>query len=88
MLRPKLSEDCGDIPFQTETDSGPKFIMVDLDGEELVCRAEVCDVIFLQDFALHLGHGFRSSLQIYHGNIDYIQKYQNTVSAVIEVGSG
>jgi hypothetical protein len=45
ILKAKSSEDCGDIGVLTETDSG--IITVDLDAEELACRAEVRDLVLL-----------------------------------------
>jgi hypothetical protein len=38
-------ENCGDIGFLTKTDSGTFFIVVDLNAEELACRAEVRDLV-------------------------------------------
>jgi hypothetical protein len=35
MLHAESFEDCGDIGFLTETDSGTIFIAVDLDAEEM-----------------------------------------------------
>jgi hypothetical protein len=40
-------EDCRDIVFLTETDSGTILTMVDLDAEELACRAKVCEHVLL-----------------------------------------
>jgi hypothetical protein len=86
MLHAESSENGGDKGFLTETDSGTNFITVDLDAEELACRAEVRDLIFLQEFGLDLDRSFGGGLQISHGDIIDIQQYQNTVTAEIEVG--
>jgi len=45
MLHAESSEDCGDIAVLTETD--PVTIVVDLDAEELACRAKVLDLLFV-----------------------------------------
>jgi hypothetical protein len=47
MLHAEWFYDCGDIGFLTKTDSGTIFIVVDLDAEELACRAEVRDLVLL-----------------------------------------
>jgi hypothetical protein len=62
-------EDCGDIGFLTETDSGTIFIAVDLDAEKLACRAEVRDLVFLWEFRFDFDRGFGSSLWLWHGDI-------------------
>jgi hypothetical protein len=45
MLHAESSEECGDIGFLTKTDSG--IISVDFDAEELVCWAEVRNLVLL-----------------------------------------
>jgi hypothetical protein len=45
MLHAESSEDCGDIGFLSETDSG--IIAVDFDAEELACGAKVGDLVLL-----------------------------------------
>jgi len=45
MFHAESSENRGDIDFLTETDSG--IFAVDFDAEELACRDEVRDHIFL-----------------------------------------
>jgi hypothetical protein len=88
MLHAESFEDCEDIGFQTETDSGTIFIAVDLDAEELTCRTEVRDLIFLREFCLDLDRSLGGGLRILHGEIVDIQKYQNTIAAEIEIWIG
>jgi hypothetical protein len=86
MLHAESSEDCGDIGFLSETDSG--IIAVDFDAEELACGAKVGDLVLLWELRFDFDRGFGSSLRIWHGDIFDIQKYENTVAAEIEVGIG
>jgi len=69
MLHAKSSEDWGDIGFLTETDSGTNYIAVDLNAEELVCRPEVRDPIYLRELWLGLDHGFGGGIRTWHGDI-------------------
>jgi len=46
MLHVESSEDRGDLGFLTETDPGT--VAVDIDAEQLACRTEVRDFIFLR----------------------------------------
>jgi len=47
MLHAESFEGCGGIGFLTETDSSTIVIAVDLDAEELVCQADVRDLVLL-----------------------------------------
>jgi hypothetical protein len=47
ILYAEAFEDCADIGFLSETDSGTIFIVVDLCAEELMCWAKVRDLLFL-----------------------------------------
>jgi hypothetical protein len=64
MLHAESFEDCGDIGFLAETDSGTFFIAVDLNAEELVCRAEVRDFLFLREFRFDFDRSFGGGLWI------------------------
>jgi hypothetical protein len=58
---------------------------VDFNAEELACRAEIPDLIFLQQFHFDFNCGFGSSLWVRHGDIVDRQMYQNATAAEIEV---
>jgi hypothetical protein len=45
ILHAESSEDCADIGFLTETDSG--IIAIDFDAKELACSVEVRDLVLL-----------------------------------------
>jgi len=47
MLHAVSFDDGGDIGFPIETDSGTICIGVNLDAEELACRAKVSDLVLL-----------------------------------------
>jgi len=86
MLRAESLENSGDIGFRTETNSGTNFIAVDLCAKELVCRAEIGNLIFLWQFCLDIDGSLGGGLRILHREIVNIQKYQNAITAEIEVG--
>jgi hypothetical protein len=67
MFYAESSENRGDIGFLTETDTG--IFAVDFDSEELACRAEVHDHIFLWEFPFDFDRGFGSGLWVRHEDI-------------------
>jgi len=62
MLHAELSEDCVNIAFLTETDSG--IIAGDFDAEKLACQAEIRYRILLLGFHVDFDRGFISSHRI------------------------
>jgi len=60
MLSAESSTDCGDVAFLAETDYGT--ISVDLVADELACRVEVGDLVFLSEFCFDFDRGCGSSL--------------------------
>jgi len=45
-LHIELFENCGDEGNLVKTDAGTVFLVVDFDGKELVCWAEIGDLVF------------------------------------------
>jgi hypothetical protein len=68
--------------------AGTVFLAVDFDAEELVCWAEIGDLVFFRQPGLDFHRSFGSVFRVHHRDVIDLQKHQNTIAAEIEVGVG
>jgi len=80
-LLPKI--DCG-----AGAGAGTVFFMVDSDAEQLVCRGEICDLVFFRALGLDFNRSFGSVFQVNYRAVIHVQQHQNTIAPEIKVGVG
>lgn len=78
-----LSENCGGIDFRKETE--PSTIAVGLDDENFASQVEIRNFLYIREYCFNFEWSFLSGYWVLHGDIVDIQKYQNAITAQIEV---